>query len=391
MIVKVLNNTEVIRGFIKIPTAAMQELIGETDLPTKVVVNGTDAHLDKQGRIWSNYLRNRYSVGEEVSINRTGNIYKIAENNPQVAGRNMVEIIEDNQQKQHLSDKQTPWHRVIEGDCINRLTVSAIGNVDLTFFDPPYNQGKNYRYFDDKQPDEEYWGWVRKVLKGVFSITQPGGSIYFMQREKNTEKVLEHLRKTGWNFQNLIIWKKKTSAVPCGNRYSKQYQIIAYAIKGDKPRTFNKLRIDPPALPEHKYKHENGVYVTDVWDDIREMTSGYFAGEEAIRDDSGNRVHTQQSPISLLLRIILSSSKPGNVVLDPVAGTGTTMVVANQLGRNSIGIEIDPAHVELIKKRLNFIRPSDRVSKYISYYRFTQNLNTIWDNTCVNPSQKKLL
>lgn len=88
--------------------------------------------------------------------------------------------------------------------------------------------------------------------------------------------------------------EKKTSAVPIETRFSKQYQIIVYAIKGKKPRIFNKIRIDPPPLPEHKYRHENGVYLTDVWDDIRELTSGYFAGDEAIRDHEGNRMHVQQ-------------------------------------------------------------------------------------------------
>jgi site-specific DNA-methyltransferase (adenine-specific) len=129
-----------------------------------------------------------------------------------------------------------------------------------------------------------------------------------MQREKNAEELLKVLREAGWSFQNLIIWKKKTSAVPCSSRFSKQYQIIAYAIKGDKPRVFNKLRIDLPLLPEQKYERKNGVYVTDVWDDIRELTSGYFAGKEAIRDINGDRVHKQQSPVGLLLRIVLSST-----------------------------------------------------------------------------------
>jgi DNA modification methylase len=303
----------------------------------------------------------------------------------------MVEITEDNEEKS-MSVEATAnlWYKLLEGDCNRHLFSNDLENPDLTFFDPPYNQGKDYRFFDDNQPDEKYWRWVRKVLGRVYEITQPGGAMYFMQREKNTENVLTSLRKAKWTFQNLIVWKKKTSAVPCCSRFSKQYQIIAYAIKGSKPRVFNKLRIDPPALPWHKYNHEQGVYLTDVWD-IREMTSGYFAGDEAIRDEKGDRVHTQQSPISLLLRIILSSSLPGDVILDPSAGTGTTLVVAKQLERNSIGIEIDPAHVALMRKRLNTLRPSDRIGKHREYYRFTENLDSIWKIKSPNLHQKKLL
>jgi DNA modification methylase len=269
--------------------------------------------------------------------------------------------------------------KVLEGNCITYLNEGSINDIHLTFLDPPYRQGKkNYRFFDDSQPASKYWNWLKKILHQVYDITTEGGAIYFMQREKNTEQVLGVLRKTGWNFQNLIIWKKKTSAVPINSRFSKQYQIIAYAIKGEKPRVFNKLRVDLPPLPEHKYERENGVYLTDVWDDIRELTSGYFAGDEAIRNSNGDRIHVQQSPVALLLRIILSSTLQGDTILDPLAGSGTTLVVAKQLGRNSIGMEIDPEYVRIIRSRLDSLRPSDNVSSYYNYYRFTQDLERIW-------------
>ncbi len=267
--------------------------------------------------------------------------------------------------------------RIYEGDCIKHLKEGNIEKVNLTFFDPPYLQGKTYRFFDDNQSEVEYWSWIRAVVEGVFEATAEGGAIYFMHREKNAESVLRVLRKAGWTFQNLISWKKKTSAVPVASRFSKQYQIIAYALKGDKPRVFNKLRIDAPSPPEYKIERRNGVYLTDLWDDIRELTSGYFAGDEALRDNKGNRVHAQQSPISLLLRIILSSTLPGDRVFDPTAGTGTTLVVASQLRRCSVGVEIDPLYVELIRKRLAALRAADSITRYQNYYRFTHNLGDI--------------
>jgi DNA modification methylase len=284
------------------------------------------------------------------------------------------------------------WYKVFEGDCIKYLDEGAVGTVHLTFFDPPYLQGKEYRFFDDKQSDGKYWNWIKAIVEGIYKNTSDGGAIYFMHREKNAERVIRILRKTGWNFQNLIIWKKKTSAVPIETRFSKQYQIIAYAIKGEKPRVFNKVRIDPPPLPEHKYRHENGVYLTDVWDDIRELTSGYFAGDEALRDTEGNRMHVQQTPVALLLRIILSSTLPGDVVFDPTAGTGTALVVAKQLNRNSVGIEIDPAHVELITRRIEKLRLADDISSQYNYYKYTPNLNNIWKSEGRGSiNQKKLI
>lgn len=267
---------------------------------------------------------------------------------------------------------------IINSDCIEALHTIKSDTVHLTFFDPPFNQGKNYLHFDDEQPTEDYWKWVEEVLMMANKKSTTGASIYFMQREKNAEEVLRSLRKTGWTFQNLIIWRKMTSAVPSDIRYGKQYQIIVYATKGDKPRVFNKLRANVPLPKNYKTERRNGVLLTDVWDDIRELTSGYFAGDEAIRDKTGNRVHSQQSPLALLLRIILSSSQPGDTVLDPTAGTGVTAVVASQLKRNSISIEIDPQYAELIENRLSSLRKADDIAKLRSYYNPTEKLDDIW-------------
>lgn len=380
MAVKNLKKMEALKGFVQIPAGCRHELIGNTVLPYDTKLNGNPARVDKQGRLWSPCLRNRFSVGTEVVIIKVGSEYEIK---PQLEPVESTVAVPETTNREALRNHEEreaeTWCKVIHGGCLEYLNVSIIGSVNLTFFDPPYNQGKDYRYFDDSQHDEKYWTWVTEVLGKVCDVTESGGALYFMQREKNAEMVLHCLRKTGWTFQNLIVWRKKTSAVPCQSRFSKQYQIIAYATKGDVPRVFNRLRIDPAPLPEHRYRHENGIYVTDVWDDIRELTSGYFAGDEAIRDDEGNRVHTQQSPISLLLRIILSSSRPGDVVLDPTAGTGTTLTVAKQLARNSIGIEIDPTYADLIRKRLSSLRNADRIpERYVHYYRFTPNLKDLW-------------
>jgi DNA modification methylase len=293
--------------------------------------------------------------------------------------KTIVEMVYRKREKRSMD----VWYKILKEDCLKWLDKYSKRDIHLTFIDPPFRQGKDYNFFDDSQPEEKYWDWLSTVLSKVYAITAKGGAVYFMQREKNAENVSRILKEAGWRFQNLIIWKKKTSAVPSEFRYSKQYQIILFATKGDKPRVFNKLRVDLPIPPEYKYERPNGVYLTDLWDDIRELTSGYFAGDEAIRDTKGNRVHTQQSPIALLLRIILASTLPGDKVLDPFAGTGTALVVAYQLKRISIGIEIDPEYVRTIESRLNHLRPADNIMKYYKYYRHTQNLGEIW---CVEKS-----
>jgi site-specific DNA-methyltransferase (adenine-specific) len=389
MVTKSLRKKEVELGFISIPAKDRIELVGEQNLPFETKLNDFPAKIDKQGRLWcKEYLKGRFSKNSEVTLIKNDSGYAVSPNGqepvqmkktahailcePAKKARNSVTESTSLQQQSEASQI------VLEGDCLEYLRKDAVGTIDLTFFDPPYLQGKEYKFFDDTQTPAQYWDWITKIIQGVYQRTSDGGAIYFMHREKNAERILRILRKTGWNFQNLIIWKKKTSAVPIATRFSKQYQIIAYAIKGKRPRVFNKVRIDPPPLPEHKYEHENGVFLTDVWDDIRELTSGYFAGDEAIRDQAGNRTHVQQTPVALLLRIVLSSSSTGDIMFDPTAGTGTALVVAKQLGRKSVGIEIDPAHTKLIKDRLSKLRKADDVSKYYQYYRFTNNLQKIW-------------
>ena len=270
---------------------------------------------------------------------------------------------------------------VIQDNCTVTLDSSNfLSTVDLSFLDPPFNQDKDYNEWNDNLPSEKYWAWMREVCTKIYALTSDGGAIYFMQREKNTEFVLQCLRDSGWTFQNLIIWKKKTSAVPGTKRFGKHYQIIGFATKGKTPRVFNRLRIDPPLPADYKYLRENGMFVTDVWDDIRELTSGYFAGDEALRDKDGSRLHKQQTPIQLLLRIILSSTNSGDVVLDPFAGSGTTLVVSEQLGRKSIGIELDAFNIQIIQNRLTEQRKADDVSRFFNEYSCTENLEAIWDN-----------
>ncbi|MEY3219167.1 MAG: hypothetical protein RIT27_524 [Pseudomonadota bacterium] len=268
-------------------------------------------------------------------------------------------------------------HDIICGNAIECLKKIAT-SVDFTFLDPPFNQQKDYSLHNDNMPEEKYWKMMTEISQCCYDLTNDGGSIYFMQREKNTEFVLRALRETGWTFQNLIIWKKKTSAVPVKGKYSKQYQIIAYATKGEKAATFHRLRINPELPAHYKQKRENGVFVTDVWDDIRELTAGYFAGKEAIRNEDGSRFHKQQAPIELLLRMLLTSTKLKSTVLDPFSGTGTTAVIAKQLQRNSVSIEIDPINVNYIKKRLENIREEDLINQYYQNYICTEKLSEIW-------------
>ena len=273
------------------------------------------------------------------------------------------------------------YKNVIHDDCANYLNLAKARNeqiIDLTFYDPPFNQKKYYAESEDNLQMEVYWKWMEDILRLIFELTTEGGGIYFMQREKNTHKVIQSLESTGWTFQNLIIWKKKSSAVPNQNRYGLAYQIIVYCIKGKKPRVFNKLRIEPTLTITQAYNRTNGIFITDVWDDIRELTSGYFAGNEPLLDETKARFHKQQSPIQLLLRIVLSSSLPHDHIFDPFAGTGTTGIVARQLNRKFTMVEKAKINYNAIIERLTKNRKIDDIYRYLATYKFTENLDKIW-------------
>ena len=281
--------------------------------------------------------------------------------------------------KLNLKNKKTGKIQLHHADCL-AVIPKLKTKIDLTFLDPPFNQGKDYENHDDFMPEAKYWQMMNDVCQSIYDKTRPGGAIYFMQREKNSRHVLNILETTGWHFQNIIIWKKKTSAVPMRYRYGKNYQIIVFATKGQRPNVFNKLRINPDLPSSYKMKRDKGIFVTDVWDDIRELTSGYYAGEEPLNDQNG-RFHKQQTSLEILLRIILSSTKKNDVVLDPFAGTGTTSLVSTQLNRHSISIEKARKNITGIKKRINTLRKIDNITRHYNSYYFTENLSGIWGSS----------
>lgn len=265
--------------------------------------------------------------------------------------------------------------RVICGDSLNVLP-KLESQFDLVFFDPPFNQNKKYSGHDDKLSDKAYWSWVRTVLLEVYQLTVDGGSIYFMQREKNIPRLHSVLTRIGWTFQNYIIWQKVASHMPGRYRFGKGYQVIGYYTKGVRPNVFNLLR-QTFHNPAYKQKSES-KYIDDVWVGIREMTSGWAAGLELIETPDCRMFHKQQSPVGLLLRILLASTLPGSLVLDPFAGTGTSLIVANQLKRGFVGIEKDPVYYEALLDRFRNKRAIDDISRYREFYSPTLNLSKIW-------------
>jgi len=135
MISKVLKKMEVLRGFIQVPTRSKSELIGDTPLPCSTMLNGNPARLDKYGRIWSSYLKNRFSIGTEVELSKTDNGYKVTPSaSKQEFGVSEMEQQEDNMLvRPNLESETEVSYRMLEGDCLKYLNESSINNIHLTF------------------------------------------------------------------------------------------------------------------------------------------------------------------------------------------------------------------------------------------------------------------
>ncbi|NVM27791.1 MAG: site-specific DNA-methyltransferase [Candidatus Helarchaeota archaeon] len=279
-------------------------------------------------------------------------------------------------------------YRIIHGVCETELSKlvneSSLKEIHLTFLHPPVTQPKEGVNSNKQMTPGRYWQWMQRICQKILTLTAPGGALYFMHRARYAEFVLQALRTTGWTLQNLITWKQLTSVIPHQSRFFEQAQLIAFASKGPEPRVFHRLRIDSPIASYHKQRQDDGFTVTDVWNDIPELNIDNHANNDATPTPSkkpasteAGRFPKEQMPVRLLTRIILASSLPHDLILDPFAGTGVTGVVAEQLGRNSITIELDPRNIEVMKKRLTLKRPAVDLSKFYYYYRFTDHIDSI--------------
>ena len=247
---------------------------------------------------------------------------------------------------------------IINGDCLEELKKIPDRSVDLIFADPPYNmQLKNDLYrpnntkvdgvnddWDKFSCFEEYDKFCIDWLKECKRILKDTGTIWVIGSYHNIFRVGNIMLNLGYWILNDITWYK-TNPMPnfLGTRFTNATETLLWCSKGElyKKYTFN-----------HKImkKYNGGVQMTSVWQ------IGICIGNERIKGDNGKKVHSTQKPEELLKRVILSTTKKGDVILDPFFGTGTTGAVAKKLGRNFIGIEREKKYIDVAKERINKIK-----------------------------------
>ncbi len=257
------------------------------------------------------------------------------------------------------STEALPLDRILMADCIATMKALPTASIDMIFADPPYNLqlgGELFRpdgsHVDAVTDDWDkfdtfaaYDAFTRAWLAQAHRILKPNGSIWVIGSYHNIFRVGTAVQDLGFWILNDIVWRK-ANPMPNfrGTRFTNAHETLIWASKGEKAKyTFN-------------YRA-----MKTLNDELQMRSDWEFpicGGQERLKKD-GHKVHPTQKPEALLYRILLACTKPGDVVLDPFFGTGTTGAVARRLGRRWIGIEREPAYVAAAEERIAAALPLD--------------------------------
>lgn len=227
------------------------------------------------------------------------------------------------------------------GDAIQLMKGLRSESVDLIIADPPYNLGKDYGNESDRKTFDEYLAFTRSWLAEASRVLAPTGTIYVFMGVRFISYIYDIMdRELGLNFNGWIVWHY-TQGLGKTKGFSPRHDDILMFTKSEK-FTFN---LDDIRIPQKYYRERNnmrGANPGDVW----EFSHVHYS-------NPNRQPHPTQKPEGIIERMVLASSSQGDLVLDPFAGSGTTLRVCQQLGRRSIGYELSEQYVEQIKKRLS--------------------------------------
>ena len=255
-------------------------------------------------------------------------------------------------------------NRVHRGDCLDFLGQLPSGCVPLAFADPPFNIGYDYDSYDDRRSSDDYLGWSKRWLAEICRVLRPDGTLWLaIGDEYAAELKVLATRELGLTCRSWVVWYY-TFGVNCRQKFSRSHAHLFHLVRDPKAFTFNTDAIRVPSARELVYgdrrANPRGRLPDDTWVlRPQDLPEGFSAAEDTwyfprvcgtFKERSG--WHGCQMPEQLLGRIIRASSNPGDLVLDPFAGSGTTLAVAKKLGREFLGFELSETYAEQIAGRL---------------------------------------
>lgn len=244
-------------------------------------------------------------------------------------------------------------NRIIQGNCIESMRALPKKSIDMIFADPPYNlqlNGDLHRpdnskvdavddHWDQFDTFKQYDDFTREWLTEARELLTDDGGMWVIGSYHNIFRVGAIMQDLGFWILNDVIWRK-SNPMPNfrGRRFTNAHETMIWASKSEK----SKYCFNYDAMK--------------AMNDDTQMRSDWILpicnGHERLKNEDGQKVHPTQKPESLLYRVILSSTRKGDVVLDPFFGTGTTGCVAKQLGRQYIGLEQEDEYIEAATERL---------------------------------------
>jgi modification methylase len=256
-----------------------------------------------------------------------------------------------------------PLDEILQDDCIAALERLPAASIDLVFADPPYNLqlGGELQRPDQSMVDavDDAWDkfesfraydeFSRAWLAAVRRVMKPDATLWVIGSYHNIFRVGATLQDLGYWILNDVVWRK-TNPMPNfrGKRFTNAHETLIWAAREPSSRyTFNYEAL--------KAGNED-LQVRSDW------LIPLCTGGERLKDGNGRKAHPTQKPEQLLARVLTAATKPGDVVLDPFFGSGTTGAVARKLGRRFIGIERDPGYIAAARARIAAARPVEDVS-----------------------------
>jgi len=235
-----------------------------------------------------------------------------------------------------------PRLNLICGNALEEMKKIPDGSIHLIATDPPYNLNKDYGKTRDKMEFQEYLDFSRAWLYEAKRVLTEDGSIYVFMGMRYISYLYSIMeQELGMTFNSWITWHY-TQGIGKTKGFSPRHDDILFFTKDPQNFTFN---LDAIRVPQKYYRSVNnmrGANPGNVW----EFSHVHYCSKN-------RKPHPTQKPEGLFERIVLASSKEGDLVLDPFVGSGTLLRVCQQTNRNGIGIEINPEYVELAKERLN--------------------------------------